>query len=91
MKVDPSTRVVMSKTIARSYLEQVGTVHSTLTIYSYDEPMLRSFTSSVLSKYGESVDASFGFDHVTFVTQDLELAEVISRRADAEGYVVSGF
>ena len=86
-----TTHVLMSKAVARAYLERVGMVTSTLTVYFNDERQLSAFTQSVQSRFPQDVEASRGFDHVTFVTQRREVAASITDLAQTAGLDISGF
>jgi len=82
--------VVMSKKVAQAYLDRVGEVTSTITVYASDDAALEAFMGRVSSDY-QSVTASRGFDYATFLTEDRDVAQAIVERARRAGLTPSGF
>lgn len=83
--------VVMSKTVAHAYLERVGQVTSTLTVYFSDERQLTSFSARMQSAYPNRLASTRGFDYVTFLTQYREVASAVAEAAHKDGLTLTGF
>lgn len=84
-------RVIMSKQIAKAYLDKVGSSASTITVYFQSESQLERFSSQMTQKYGSTVTATRGFDHVTFLIKDREVAGQLIATAYKQQLTVSGF
>jgi hypothetical protein len=84
-------QILMSKAVAETYLKRVGQVTFTLTVYSSDDSQLASFARRMSKKQDSKFAHVPGFDHMTFITEDREVAQAISDAASSLGMIVSGF
>jgi hypothetical protein len=82
--------VVMSKRVAQAYLDNVGQVTSTITVYFSDERQLVAFEQGVKSKHS-GVQCTRGFDYLTFLSEDRRVAGLIADRASKDGLTMTGF
>jgi hypothetical protein len=71
---DATRRVVMSKMVTRRYLEEIGSLARSITVFYGQDQVLRDLLS-----YLDHLDLSYdnGFDSVTFIAEtDLEVREI---------------
>jgi len=79
-------RIIMSKRVAKRYLEDISKTGRTLTVYFPAETSQRTFISSVKAKpYGSRVSVSEGFDHATFLSLDADAVADVEKMANDRG------
>jgi len=80
-------RIIMSKTVASRYLENISETGRTLTVYFPAESSQRSFIASVRdSPYGPNVSVSEGFDQATFMSINAGAVGEVETMAEAQGF-----
>lgn len=83
--------ILMSKAVATAYLKGKTTPSSTLTVYATSQEVLSSFEQRVSSRYGDAVGVHSGFDRVTFLISDRDIADAVVEDALALGLDITGF
>lgn len=78
-------RIVMSKSVADSWLKQASDPAHTLTIYFSDPYVMDDFSSKSRRKYGKRVEINEAFDRLTVISSDEECVEEIRKMAKKKG------
>lgn len=77
--------VIMSKSVASDYLEEVSKTATSLTIYFTTEDQYERLTDRVSHLRKGRVSHCRGFDHVTFLCEDDEVTDGLVRLAGEMG------
>ena len=78
-------RIVMSKSVAESWLERVSHEAHTLTIYFSDPGLMEKFANHSRKKYGKSTQIQEAFDHLIVISSDSSDVQDIKDRAEDQG------